>query len=124
MTDKHRVKILHAGSLDKYGQSSGTYFNYSRMKRKQFLIGNIVGAVLVLTVIIVERISLGFIINNLLNSKTENSSIGIIGGADGPTALFVSGNFDFHTAALMIRVSLFLVLILLILDVFYFIRHR
>ncbi len=94
------------------------------MKRKHFIIGNIIGSVLVLAVIIVERISHSFIINNLLNSITETSAIGIIGGADGPTAVFVAGDFDLHTAALMFRVSLILVLTLLLLNVYYFLRNR
>ena len=92
------------------------------MKQKQLLISNIIGAVLVLSLIITGTIRYSSIINGLFESMHEASAIGIIGGADGPTTIFVSGNFNLYTVLLL--VGPFLLLGILLFNVVYFIRNR
>ena len=94
------------------------------MKRKLLLTANIIGIILILFVIIAGRISYSNFIQSFSKSIPDSSAIGIIGGAEGPTAIFVSGNFDINTVALLLFLPLLLVGILLIFNVVYLRKLR
>ena len=84
------------------------------MKRKQLLAANIIGIVLVVFIIIAVKISYSSLISGLSKSISDSQAIGIIGGADGPTAIFISGGFDLNTLMkLLLLLSLLLVVLLL-----------
>lgn len=51
----------------------------------------------------------------------ENSSIGIIGGADGPTAIFVTGD---PTAAILTVIGIAAAVVLLTIGIVLWVRHR
>ena len=87
------------------------------MNRKLLLTANIIGAALILFVIVAGKISYAAFINGLTESISGSSAVEIIGGADGPTAIFVSGNFNLNTTALLLLLPLLLVEILLIFNV-------
>ena len=87
------------------------------MCRKFLLAANIIGAVLILFVIVFGKISYSAFVNGLIELISSSSGAGIIGGADGPTAIFVSGNFSLNTTVLLVLLPLLLVLTLLILNV-------
>jgi Na+-transporting methylmalonyl-CoA/oxaloacetate decarboxylase beta subunit len=92
------------------------------MKPKRLLIGNIIGAVLILF-----GITYSIIISGLfqsLSEASEASAIGVIGGADGPTAIFISGNYDFNTIVSPLLLLLFVVEILLIFNIVYLVRNK
>jgi Na+-transporting methylmalonyl-CoA/oxaloacetate decarboxylase beta subunit len=89
------------------------------MKPKRLLIGNIIGAVLILF-----GITYSIIISGLFQSLSEASAIGVIGGADGPTAIFISGNYDFNTIVSPLLLLLFVVEILLIFNIVYLVRNK
>ncbi len=94
------------------------------MKRKQLLVGNIIGILLVVFVIVAVKISYSSFINNLSKSIADSQAIGIIGQADGPTAIFVSGGFDLTTTALVLLLVLVLVGFLFFLNIIYLIRNK
>jgi len=89
------------------------------MKRKQLLVGNIIGAVLILLSIIHS-----VIVNGLVRSLSEASAIGLIGGADGPTAVFISGSYDFNSVVLPLLLLLMLLGGLLIFNIVYLIKSK
>lgn len=66
---------------------------------------NIIGIVLVVFMIVAGKISYSSLISNLSKSISDSQEIGIIDGADGPTAIFISGGFDLNT---MMRLLLLL----------------
>ncbi len=86
---------------------------------RKLLIANIIGAVLIFVVIVAGRISYFAFIQSFSETISDASAVGIIGGADGPTAIFVSGSFNLNTAALLLLLPLLLVEILLIINVVY-----
>ena len=94
------------------------------MKRKLLLTANIIGIILILFVIIAGRINYSNFIQSFSKSVPDSSAIGIIGGADRPTAIFVSGNFDLNTATLLFLLPLLLVGVLLIFNVVYLKKLR
>ena len=95
------------------------------MKRKLLLTANIIGLFLILFVIIAGRISYSTFIQSFSKSIPDSSAIGIIvGGTDGPTAIFASGNFDLNTTALLLLLPLLLVGILLISNFVYLKKLR
>ncbi len=51
----------------------------------------------------------------------KNSSIGIIGGADGPTAVFVSGD---PTGAILAVAGIAAAVVLLAVGIFLWVRHK
>ena len=63
------------------------------MKRKEKMVGFILGIITGAAVIL----SLGGLLRNgALNlAKKEAAAVSIIGGADGPTAIFIAGKIDF-----------------------------
>ena len=90
------------------------------MKRTLLLIANMIGFVLILFVAVTGKISYSVFISNLSGSIPESAAaIGVIGGADGPTAIFVSGGFDFRVIVFLSGLSLTLVGILLVVNVVY-----
>ena len=94
------------------------------MKREHLLTANLIGLILVLFVIVVGKISYSSLITSFSESISDSQAVGIIGGTDGPTAIFVSGSFDLDTNILLLLLALLLVGILLIFNVVYFIKDR
>lgn len=78
------------------------------MKRKLLLPINIAGFILVLLVGVTGTMSYSAFIQNLTESVT---SAGVIGEADGPTAIFISGDLDLNTIKLLLLLSLLLLLV-------------
>ena len=90
------------------------------MKRKLLLTGNIIGAILVISLFFSAR----YIFSNIFQDISNSSAVGgIIGGSDGPTAVFLSGPTNLNTGILFLLPTLF-VGMLLILNVVYLIRNR
>ncbi len=94
------------------------------MKRKQLLVGNIIGILLVVFVIVAGKISYSSFVDSFSESISGSQAIGIIGQADGPTAIFVSGGFDLTATALVLLLVLVLVGFLFFLSIIYLIRNK
>ncbi|MCI1785168.1 MAG: sodium ion-translocating decarboxylase subunit beta [Bacteroidales bacterium] len=88
------------------------------MKRKQLLAGNIIGILLILFVIIAGKISISVVIKSFSTIITP-ADIGVIGGADGPTSIFVSGGFNINTVLFTFLAALLLIAVILVLNVLY-----
>ena len=86
------------------------------MKRKQLLAANIIGIILVIFIIAAGKISYSLLINSLSESIPDSQTIGIIGGADAPTAIFISGDFDLSIATLLLLLPLLLIGIIFIFN--------
>jgi len=84
----------------------------------------LIGLVLVLFVIVAGKISYSSLMKSFSESISDSRAVGILGGADGPTAIFVSGSFDLDTNILLLLLALLVVGILLIFNVGYFIKDR
>ncbi len=89
------------------------------MKRKQLLTGNIIGIILILFVIVAGIISYSAFNKSLSGSISDPSAIGIIGGADGPTAIFISGGFKLSPVLISLTGALLLTGIILVLNIIY-----
>ncbi|WP_291854969.1 hypothetical protein [Marinilabilia sp.] len=89
------------------------------MKRKLLLTGNIIGAILVISFFFSAR----FIFSSILQDISNSSGTGIIGGSDGPTAVFLSGPTNLNIGILFLLPTLF-VGMLLILNIVYLVRNR
>jgi Na+-transporting methylmalonyl-CoA/oxaloacetate decarboxylase beta subunit len=89
------------------------------MKRKQLLAGNIIGILLILFVIIAGKISFSAVVKSLSQIITP-ADIGIIGGADGPTSIFISGGFNINAVFFALSSALLLIVVILVLNIIYF----
>ncbi len=95
------------------------------MKRRVLLATNIAGLILTLLIGITGAVNYSAFIQYLQESVSASAaSVGVIGEADGPTAIFVSGNFNLTTTALIVLASLILVAIFFFLNIVYFIRNK
>ena len=89
------------------------------MKRKQLLIANILGVILILFVAVTGKISYTAFIKSLSSSMNEASATGIIGGADGSTAIFISGGFNLNTILLLLIAALVLTAVIFVWNIIY-----
>ena len=93
------------------------------MNRKFLWIGNIIGTALILTVWVVGAIRFYPGIHHIFATGHDASAIGIIGGADGPTAIFLSGPAGIGPVLLSLCSMLFWS-VLFIFNVIYLRKNR
>jgi len=74
---------------------------------------------MVVFIIVAGKIGYSSFMNSLSESIADSQAIGITGGADGPTAIFISGSFDLKTTVVLLFLSLLLVGGLFVLNIAY-----
>ena len=94
------------------------------MKREQLLTGNVIGIILILFVGIAGKICYSALNKSLSDIIPDSAAVGIIGGADGPTAIFISGGFNLNTVLSLLVVALLLIAIILIWNIIYLKNRR
>jgi hypothetical protein len=100
------------------------------MKKKLLLIGNVLGAIIIFIYIISLKNFFSDIIKTIyksindFTSQNNSSSISIIGGADGPTAIFVTGNSSGFDSSLFLILPLILVNIILVVNIIFLYRNH
>jgi hypothetical protein len=100
------------------------------MKKKLLLISNVLGAIIIFIYIISLKSFFSDIIKTIYKSfndftlQDDGSSIGIIGGADGPTAIFVTGSFSGFDSFLFLILPLILVNIILVVNIIFLYKNH
>ncbi|MBN2395812.1 MAG: hypothetical protein JXC36_05030 [Candidatus Atribacteria bacterium] len=92
------------------------------MGRKLLLTANVLGLIMVLIAGLMGVMCYSTFVADL--TELLSASVGVIGGDDGPTAVFVSGGFDMDSVLLILLLSLMLMGSFFGLNVTYFIRKK
>lgn len=94
-------------------------------KRKLLLTANITGLILVIVIGLTGVMGYSSLVGNLTKSVMAHSaSGGEFGGSDGPTAVFLSGDYDLCTVAIVLLLSLVLIGFLFVVNIVWFVRNR
>lgn len=82
---------------------------YEKMERRRKIWSLLIGGIGVLFLCI--GIYIEVFMNNLFGNTTLNATIGIIGGADGPTSIFVAGRVGDNVVPWMVGIGIGLIVI-------------
>lgn len=79
------------------------------MKRKRKIPSLIIGGIGVLFLCI--GIYIEVFVKNMFNNQELNAAVGIIGGADGPTSIFIAGRLDTNLVPWILGIGIVLIII-------------
>lgn len=97
------------------------------MRKRILFIANMIGIIMLVSYILIIPRALSYIVSAVAGISTEyagSSAIGIIGGADGPTAIFLTSRSGISPMVWFIAPPVLIMLLLICNSIYIARRHR